>query len=246
MPTLDRSGGSNVQAAMGDLAKRGFRPPNFPARNRTTSPLWTGLKVGVLVAPMLVAGCTAYRTTSPRGSAEQELLISTAADRAAEALAAQVPTGLTAWIDTEALSRREHPYAIGAIQDALLRRGVKLVGDRASAEAVVLPRAGMLSTDERSTLVGLPALPLPLAPGVVMPALSIFSQNKADGAAKFAASVYDAKSGKLIVSTDPSFGFSHHESGTVLFVFTWRKNDAGVNFRESPPRPLVSSAQPRR
>ena len=228
---------------MGDLAKSANRTPVALGENRSKPLLQDALKLGVFIASTLLADCTAYRTTSPRGSAEQELLISTAADRAAEALAAQVPTGLTAWIDTEALPRREHPYAIGAIEDALLRRGVKLVGDRGSAEAVVLPRAGMLSTDERSTLFGVPALPLPLAPGVVMPALSIFSQNKADGAAKFAASVYDAKSGKLLVSTDPSFGFSHQESGTVLFVFTWRKNDAGVNFRDSPPRPLGARAK---
>jgi hypothetical protein len=197
-------------------------------------------KISILLTVILLHGCTAYRTTSPRESAEQELLIATAADRAAEALAAQVPSGLTAWIDTEALSRREHPYAIGAIQDALLRRGVKLVGDRASADAVVLPRAGMLSTEERSTFVGVPPLPLPLAPGVVLPALSVYSQNKSDGAAKFAASVYDAKSGKLLISTEPSFGFSHQENGTVLFAFTWRKNDAGVSFKDSPPH-LVSS-----
>jgi hypothetical protein len=190
----------------------------------------------VLAAVLVLGGCTAFRTTSPQSTAEQELLIATAADRAAEALAAQVPTGLSAWVDTSALPKRTHGYALGAIQDALLRRGVKLVGDRASADAVILPRSAMLSTDERSTLLGIPALPLPLAPGVVMPALSLFSQNKADGSAKFAASVYDAKSGRLIVSTDPTFGFSHQESGTILFVFTWRKNDAGVNFRESPPR----------
>jgi hypothetical protein len=184
----------------------------------------------------LLTGCTAFRATNPKSSAEQELLISTAADRAADALAVQIPPGLTAWVDTGGLSRRDHSYAIAAIQDALLRRGIMLVADRASADAVILPRAGMLSTEERSTFVGIPALPLPLAPGVVMPALSIFSQNKADGSAKFAASVYNAKSGKLIISTEPSFGFSHQESGTVLFAFTWRKNDADVSFKLSPPQ----------
>ena len=174
------------------------------------------------------------------------MLITTAADRAAEALAAQIPAGLNAWVDRSGLSRREeeHPYALAAIQDALLRRGIRLAADRASADAVILPRAGMLSTDERSTLLGIPALPLPLSPGVVMPALSLFSQNKADGSAKFAASVYDAKSGKLIVSTDPAYGFSHHESGTVLFIFTWRRSDAGVSFSNSPPRTAPPAPSP--
>jgi hypothetical protein len=193
-------------------------------------------KTPVFVAALLLGGCTAYRTTSPESGAEQELLVATAADRAAVALAAQVPAGISAWVDTSALSRRTQRYAIGAIQDALLRRGVNLVADRASADAVILPRSAMLSTAERSTLFGIPSLPLPLAPGAVTPALSLFSQNKADGSAKFAASVYNAKTGHLIVSTDPTYGFSHQESGTVLFVFTWRKNDSDVSFRESPPK----------
>jgi hypothetical protein len=191
----------------------------------------------VLIAMFWLAGCTALRTTNPQSSAEQQLLIATAADRAAEALAAQVPVGMTAWVDRSGLSRHEEAYALAAIEDALLRRGVKLMANRDQADAVILPRTGMLSTDERSILFGLPSLPVPLAPGAMMPALSFYSQSQANGSAKFAASVYDAKSGKLIISTDPAYGFSHGESGTVLFFFAWRKNDAGVDFNRSPPRP---------
>ena len=198
--------------------------------------LFTKLISATLIA-LCLAGCTAVRTTNPQSSAEQQLLIATAADRAADALAAQVPVGLTAWVDRSGLSKREEGYALAAIKDALLRRGVKLMAHRDQADAVILPRAGMLSTDERSILFGLPPLPVPLAPGATLPALSFYSQNQANGSAKFAASVYDAKSGKLIVSTDPAYGFSHGESGTVLFFFAWRKNDAGVDFSGTPPRP---------
>jgi hypothetical protein len=190
-----------------------------------------------LIAVFCLAGCTAVRTTNPQSSAEQQLLIATAADRAAEALAAQVPVGLTAWVDRSGLSKHEDAYALAAIKDALLRRGVKLMARRDQAEAVILPRAGMLSTDERSILFGLPSLPVPLAPGATLPALSFYSQNHVNGSAKFAASIYDARSGKLIVSTNPAYGFSHGETGTVLFFFAWRKNDAGVDFSGNPPRP---------
>ena len=57
------------------------------------------------------------------------------------------------------------------------------------------PRAGMLSTYEKNTLVGIPALPVPMAPGVTMPSLSFYSENTAKGAAKFAASIYDPRTG---------------------------------------------------
>jgi hypothetical protein len=194
---------------------------------------------GLAAVLLLLAGCTSTRNSSPAHSAKEELLINTAADRAAEALAAQVPPNLAAWIDTSGMLVREDrsgAYALATIQDALLRHGVRLVETRASADAVILPRAGMLSTWEKGTLFGIPSLPIPLAPGLVSPSLSLYSQNLAKGAAKLAASVYDAKTGKLIVSTDPAYGFSREDNGVVLFLFDWDENDLGVDFAKNPPR----------
>ena len=194
---------------------------------------------GVAAALLLLAGCTTTRNTSPAHSAKEELVINTAADRAAEALAAQVPTNLTAWIDTSGMSVRDDrgsAYALATIEDALLRHGVRLVGDRASADAVILPRAGMLSTYEKGYLIGIPSIPIPLAPGLILPSLSLYSQNLVKGGAKFAASVYDAKTGKLIVSTDPAYGFTRQSDGVVLFLFEFDKNDMGVDFTENPPQ----------
>lgn len=193
-------------------------------------------RLALPMALLLLAGCTSTRATSPSRSAQEVLLITTAADRAAEALAAQVPSNLTAWIDRSGFSAEDQAYGMAAIEDALLRHGVRLVEDRAKADAVILPRAGTLSTDEKNTLVGIPSLPVPLAPGVLIPPLSLFSESEAKGAAKFAASIYDPKTGKLIVSTNPAYGFSREDDGVVLFFFTWRRNDMGIDFGKNPPR----------
>ena len=194
---------------------------------------------GLAAILLLMAGCTTTRNTSPAQSAKAELLIATAADRAAAALAAQVPPNLAGWIDPHGLlvkDDRNEAYALATIEDALLRHGVRLVASRAEADAVILPRAGMLSTYEKGVLFGIPSLPVPLAPGLVSPSLSLWSQNLAKGAAKFAASVYDAKTGKLIVSTDPAYGFSKEDDGVVLFLFNWDHNDLGVDFDKNPPQ----------
>lgn len=185
---------------------------------------------------LLLPGCTVVRATSPARSTQELLLISTAADRAAEALAAQVPPNLTAWLDTSGFAAQDQQYGLATIQDALLRHGVRLVGDRAKADAVILPRAGTLSTDERSTLIGIPSLPNPFMPTVSIPSLALYSQSDLKGTAKFAATVYDNKTGKLIVSTDPAYGFSRENDGTVLVFFSWRKNDMGIDLAKSPPR----------
>ena len=192
--------------------------------------------VMLAAATAFLCGCTTVRSTSPARSTEEMLLITTAADRAAEALAVQVPPNLTAWIDTSGFSAQDQQYGLATITDALLRHGVKLVGDRAKADAVILPRAGTLSTDERGTLLGIPALPNPFMPSIGIPALALYSQSVAKGTAKFAATIYDNKTGKLIVSTDPAWGFTRESSGTVLIFFSWRKNDMGVDFGDNPPK----------
>jgi hypothetical protein len=192
----------------------------------------------IIAAAFLAAGCTTVRSTSAARSSQELLLISTAADRAAEALAAQVPSNITAYLDLSGFAAQDAAYGGAAIQDALLRHGVRLVSDRTKADAVILPRAGDLSTDERQTLFGIPALPTPItvSTGTVLPALSLYQETEAKGIAKFAATVYDPKTGKLIVSTDPAYGFSHENDGVVLFFITWRKNDMGLDPTKNPPR----------
>ena len=187
---------------------------------------------------MLLAGCTSVRNTSAARSSQELLLISTAADRAAEALAVQVPPNITAFLDLSGFAAQDAAYGQAAIQDALLRHGVRLVADRAKADAVILPRAGDLSTDERQTLFGIPPLPVPVAGAAIttLPPLALYQESEAKGIAKFAASVYDPRTGKLIVSTDPAYGFSHADSGVVLFFISWRKNDMGLDPSEYPPR----------
>jgi hypothetical protein len=185
----------------------------------------------------LAAGCTSVHTTSAARSSQELLLISTAADRAADALAAQVPSNITAYLDLSGFAGQDTPYAQAAIQDALLRHGVRLVADRPKADAVILPRAGDLSTDERQSLFGIPPLPVPVAGAALttLSPLALYQESEAKGIAKFAASVYDPKTGKLIVSTDPAYGFSHANSGVVLFFITWRKNDMGIDPSYYPP-----------
>ncbi|HEY8947812.1 MAG TPA: hypothetical protein VIM56_02885 [Rhizomicrobium sp.] len=186
---------------------------------------------------LLVSGCTTVRTTSPLRSAQEELLISTAADRASEALAQQIPPNITATIDWSGFAAQDQQYGIASITDALLRHGVRIVADKKDANAVILPRTGVLSTDERSTVIGIPSIPAPSIVGAVqLPSLSIYSNSKEKGIAKFAATVYDPRTGKLITSTNPAYGFSRESDGVVLFLFTWSHNDMGVDMTSDPPK----------
>lgn len=180
-------------------------------------------------AMLALAACTSERLTSPSRTATEQMLISTAADRAAAELTPGVPEGTKVYLDTRYFQGYDNDYAIGAIKDQLLRRGAALVEDASKADAIIFVRAGALSTDNQSTLIGIPALQFPFLPvgnSITVPEIALFKEAEAKGVAKFSMTGYDAKTGKLIASTDPQYGFSHQTNHTVLLFFSWRTGDA--------------------
>ena len=200
--------------------------------------------LGVLLA---LPGCTTVRTTSPARSAQEELVISTAADRAAAALAKQIPPAGLAFLDTSGVTAQDAGYATAAVEDALLRRGVRLTTDRAKADTIVLLRAGVLSTYESNTLLGTPAFSPPFFPTFTVPEVAFYKDAIKQGVAKFAATVYDPKTGKLLVSTDPAYGFAHSNDYVLLLVLSWNGNNTGVDFDHTEPKvtspPSASAGQ---
>lgn len=200
---------------------------------RQAAPLFFGVA--------LLGGCTNLHTTSPPRSAQEELLISTAADRAAERLAAQLPSNISAFIDSSHFSVEDAPYAVAEIDDQLMRKGIHITDDRAHASTVIELRAGALSTEEQTTLVGLPPLTLPFFPVgnfVSIPGFELFRRQESAGVAKFAATVYDPKTGRLITSTSPQYGVVRESDYVLLFVFTWTDRDPTLDRpKDTPPVP---------
>jgi hypothetical protein len=103
-----------------------------------------------------------------------------------------------------------------------------VVDDRPQAEAVVQVSSGALSTDQNSLLIGVPQLTVPYYPAgnsVTVPEIALFKQAEEKGVAKFVATGYDAKTGKLLSTTDARYGFSHNTNHTVLLFFSWATGD---------------------
>lgn len=184
--------------------------------------------VVVLGIAIALCGCTTLRGTSPPRSADEELLISEAADDAAARLAQQLPPNVLAYVDASHFVAEDSAYAVAAIDDQLLRRGVRLTDDKAHADTIVEIRSGALSTNEQSMLVGVPPLTLPFFPVgnfLSLPGLDLVRHRETTGIAKFAATAYNPKTGKLLLSTDPQLGVSQQSDWVVLFMFAWTKRD---------------------
>ncbi|MCU1386538.1 MAG: hypothetical protein JWL71_5235, partial [Acidobacteria bacterium] len=158
----------------------------------------------------------------------EQLLISAAADRAAAQLTLGIPKGTRVYVDTRYFQGYDDGYAIAAIRTQMLKNGLMLVDDKPQAEAIIQVSAGALSTDQKSLLVGIPQLTVPYIPvgnSVTVPEIALFKQAEEKGVAKFVATGYDAKTGKLLSTTDARYGFAHNTNHTVLLFFSWATGD---------------------
>ncbi|HVZ00735.1 MAG TPA: DUF6655 family protein [Dongiaceae bacterium] len=183
-----------------------------------------------LLAALLLCGCTTDRESDPQRTATEELLISAAADRAAEKLVLDLGPDRKAFLDTANFEGLDGKYAIAAIRASLLRQGTHFVGDRKDADTIVEIRAGALSIDKHDLLVGVPSfnLPIPLTGPLATPEIALYKSEEQQGVAKFAATAYDAKDGHFIAESTPPLGRSHLQKHVVLLV-SWQKDDVHGN-----------------
>ena len=132
------------------------------------------------------------------------------------------------FVDGQYFQGYDQGYAVAAIRTQMLKKGMMLVDDRARAEAIVQVSSGVLSTDQKSLLIGIPQLTVPYYPAgnsVTVPEIALLKQAEEKGVAKFVATGYDAKTGQLLATSDPRFGFAHNTNHTVLLFFSWATGD---------------------
>jgi hypothetical protein len=179
-------------------------------------------KVGIalVIAALAGGGCASYKLTNPPRSATEQLLLSTAADRALASADLTVFSGQKVFLDTVYFDSYDSKYAIGEIRDALNRTGALLERDAKDADIIIEARAGALSTDSADTLIGIPntGLPIPLAGTVSIPDVAFYKAEKQSAFAKIALLAYANQSRAHIFSSGPLAGKSYNKYHKVLFV----------------------------
>lgn len=198
--------------------------------------------LGALLVLVFLNGCTTLRETQPTHTAREQLLMSTAADRASEQIAPNVPEGNQIFVDvTNFGSGNDYQsmYAINAIKSALLRRGYRLAPSADKSDTILIVSTGALSIDEIDKLVGIPdySIPIPLAGALQTPEIAIWKSKDRTGVAKFLLTFYDAKTGELQDASDPLYGFSNFNRSSILF-YGYTKSDllSEEAKKNSPPR----------
>jgi hypothetical protein len=180
-------------------------------------------------AAMLVAlaACSGARETEPGRTATEQLLFSTAAERAADQLALAIPAETKVFVDPAYVEGIDSKYLLSTIRDRVLRHGAALVDSKAQADLVVEPRIGAISIDRNKSTLGTNKfdVPVPLAGALHVPDIAFYKRDTQQGVIKVAATTYDSKTGKLIQSLDPVYGFSNKTEWGALLFFSWDTND---------------------
>jgi hypothetical protein len=184
----------------------------------------------LLVLPL--GGCITDRVTNPPRTATEQLLVSSAADRAADQLRVMLPRGTRIFIDVHNFTGAngdDAKYAAASIEDRLLLQGLAVMADPKQADVIVALRAGALATNSHKVLIGIPSLPIPIpfAAGTVLqtPEFAFFSWDAQKGIAKFAATSYGAHDGALRSSTGSVIGVAKHNRKIILFIFGSTRNN---------------------
>ena len=181
----------------------------------------------LLLAMLLMTGCSTSQMTNPPRSVTEQLLLSTAMDRALTNGNFSFVAGKRVFLDNTYFDSYDAKYMMGDIRDALSRAGARMVDDMTNSDIIVQPRSGGLSIDDNETLVGVPktAAPVPLAGAVSLPEIALYKSDTQHSIAKIALLAYETKSRLHVYSSGGMDGKSYNKYYKVLGFLSWTRTD---------------------
>ncbi|HEX7448477.1 MAG TPA: DUF6655 family protein, partial [Pirellulales bacterium] len=159
--------------------------------------------LGVMLC-LSAAGCGTTKWSDTPRTATEQLLISTAVDRAINNIDFKPLAGKTVYFDATYLSGVvDMNYVVSSLRQRMLSQGCILKINKDEADYVVEARAGAVGTNQHNVLIGIPAISVPTAgmmPGVpsAIPEIPFAKTTDQKGVAKIAAFAYNQHTGQAV------------------------------------------------
>lgn len=133
------------------------------------------MKRFLLFALLLVlsTGCSTRRVSTTSRTAIEQLLLSTAVDKALAKFDMPMLKDSKVFVDFTNLKGTDVEYLQVALRARVARQGAILVTDAEKADYVMEVASGALAMEDKNSLVGMPALPMPQAP-IPIPEMALF------------------------------------------------------------------------
>ncbi len=159
--------------------------------------------VAFVAAPLALAlGCGTTRLSDSARTATEQLLISTAVDRAINQIDLEPMTGKSIFFDTQYLAgTTDEKYVTSSLIQHLLSYGCILKEKREDADYVLVARSGAVGTNRHDVMVGVPSVNLPSITAITgvpssIPEIPFAKTTEQTGVAKLALFAYNRQSGR--------------------------------------------------
>jgi len=156
----------------------------------------------ILLLFVITAGCGTTKWSDTGRTATEQLLLSTAVDRAIDNMDFQPLAEKFVYLDAQYLDCVDKGYVVSTLRQHMLSEGCVLMPDAASADYIVEVRSGGVGTDHHDVLIGVPAISLGggIAPGIpsAIPEIPFAKTTAQKGIAKIACFAYNRETGQAI------------------------------------------------
>ena len=166
-------------------------------------------------------GCSTRRTSTTARTAIEEMLISTAVDKAMLKLNLAIPKGSKVLIDFSNFKATDAEYLKVALRAKVARDGMTLVDDAKDADYVMEVASGALAMEDKSSLIGMPALPVPQSP-VPSPEVPLFKTIEQTAIVKLL--VFVQQKGKF-VACDRYYAKADRDESFLMWYRFQREDD---------------------
>jgi hypothetical protein len=165
---------------------------------------------------VFAAGCASMKQSDTARTGLEQLLISSATDRALEQIDLRPIAGAKVYIEEKYLDCVDKNYVLVALHQRLLNHQCTLVDKAEDANVVLEVASGGVGTDRTDVFVGIPEIPLPPPSPVAIPRLALFERVRSMGTAKIAVVAVDAKTKIPVVNSGYALARADHRSLNVL------------------------------
>jgi hypothetical protein len=170
----------------------------------------------ILISLTATAGCATQKESNTARTGTEQLLISSAVDKALNNFEFAPLNGKQVFLETKYLDCVDKNYVLLALKHRIMLQGAQILDKADKADIVVEVASGAVGTDVQELFVGIPEIPLPPPSPVAIPKLAFFTRNKLNGTAKLLIVAYDARSKLPIYPTGMSLARSDQKNINVL------------------------------
>ena len=193
-----------------------------------------------IATSVLLAGCGSRQISSTARTAIEQLLLSTAVDHAMAKLEVPELRGKTVFLNLTKLAGTDVEYVKVALRARLTQQGVRLVPAEEKADCTVEVASGALGTEHKSTLVGIPAAPVPQS-SLPFPEVALYKTVDQTAILKLLLFVHEK--GRFITSAQ-YYAKSDRDESFILWWRFQRQDDVRSGWEKADLRTAAKSSEP--